>query len=107
MIGGIMRFVVSAIALWVVAMVLPGVEATLMGALVAAVAIAVIGWGAEALLGDRVSRQNRGFVGFLSAAIVIWLAGQIVPGFNVGVLGALLVSLVIGLVDSVVPTTIR
>ncbi|MBT9133498.1 MAG: hypothetical protein DDT37_01523 [Firmicutes bacterium] len=32
-----MRFVVSAIALWVVAMVLPGVRATLMGALVAAI----------------------------------------------------------------------
>lgn len=107
MIGAIVRFIVSAMVLWFTALILPGVSATLIGASLAALAIAVIGWIAESLLGDKASRQNRGFVGFVSAAAVIWLAGQVVPGFNVGILGALLASFVIGLVDMVVPTTIR
>ncbi|KAF0197752.1 MAG: hypothetical protein FD169_354 [Bacillota bacterium] len=107
MIGALVRFVVSAIVLWFTAMIIPGASASLIGAFFAALAIAAIGWIAESLLGDRVSRQNRGFVGFVSAAIVIWLAAQIVPGFSVSIVGALLVSFVIGLVDMVVPTTIR
>lgn len=107
MIGALVRFVVSAIVLWITAMFLPGVSASLIGAFFAALAIAAIGWIAESLLGDKASRQNRGLVGFISAAVVIWLAGQIVPGFSVGIIGALLASFVIGLVDMVVPTTIR
>lgn len=107
MIRALIRFVVSAIVLWITAMLLPGVSASLMGAFVAALAIAAIGWIAESLLGNKVSRQNRGFVGFIAAAIVIWLAAQIVAGFDVSIIGALLASFVIGLVDMVVPTTIR
>lgn len=107
MIGALVRFIVSAIVLWFTAMLVPGVSASLLGAFFAALAIAAIGWIAESLLGDKVSRQNRGFVGFVSAAVVIWLAAQIVPGFNVSVIGALLASFIIGLVDLVVPTTIR
>ncbi|MDP3486663.1 MAG: phage holin family protein [Bacillota bacterium] len=107
MIRALIRFVVSAIVLWFTAMVIPGVSASLIGAFFAALVIAAIGWIAESLLGDGVSRQNRGFVGFVSAAIVIWLAAQIVPGFSVSIMGALLASFVIGLVDLLVPTTIR
>ena len=103
----IVRFVTSAAVLWVTAMLLPGVSSSLVGAFLAAGTIAVIGWLGENFLGDNVSRQNRGFVGFLVAAGVIWLTGQIVPEFDVGLLGALLASFVIGLIDMVVPTFIR
>jgi putative membrane protein len=108
MIRAIVRFLVSAVVLWLVAMFLPGVTVTgFTGALFAAVAIAAIGWITETMWGNSVSRQNRGFVGFIVAAAVIWLAGAIVPGFEVGIIGALLASFVIGLIDAVVPTTIR
>jgi len=108
MIRAIVRFLVSALVIWLVAMILPGVSVSgFTGALFAAIAIAAIGWIGEAVMGDSMSRQNRGFIGFIVAAAVIWLAGAIVPGFDVGIIGALLASFVIGLIDYVVPTTIR
>nr|NNM89862.1 phage holin family protein [Bacilli bacterium] len=49
----------------------------------------------------------RGLVGFLVGALVIFLTQMIVPGMRVTVIGALLASLVIGIVDLFVPTTMR
>ncbi|HEX6989945.1 MAG TPA: phage holin family protein, partial [Bacillota bacterium] len=61
----------------------------------------------EALFGNRISPQARGLVGFLTAALVIWGAQFVVPTMQVTVLGALLASLVIGIVDAFVPTELR
>lgn len=108
MIGAIIRFIVSAIVLLVIGLLVPGFQ--IMGfvnALLAAVAIAAIGWLVEALLGKSVSPQARGLVGFLTAAVVIYAVQFIVPGMSVSVLGALLASLIIGIVDAFVPTELR
>ena len=109
MLGVIVRFIVSALVLLIVSWLLPGISvAGFTGALLAAVVIAVLGWAAEKLMGKRVSPQARGFVGFLTAAVVIYLTQFILPGFmSVSVIGALLASLVIGLVDAIVPTELR
>jgi len=62
----------------------------------------------EKLLGDRVSPQSRGLVGFLTAAVVIYLAQFIIPAYlSVSIIGSLLAAFVIGLVDAFVPTFIR
>lgn len=108
MLGLIVRFVVSAIVLLVLGFVLPGFEiAGFVNALVAAVLIAVVGYVIEALFGNRISPQARGLVGFLTAALVIWGAQFVVPTMQVTVLGALLASLVIGIIDAFVPTELR
>lgn len=107
-IGAIVRFVVSAIVLMVMGMVIPGFRVFgFVNALIAAVVIAAIGWAIEALLGERISPQSRGIVGFLVAAIVIYIAQFLVPGMTVSILGALLASLVVGIIDAFVPTVIR
>lgn len=109
-IGAIVRFVVSALVLVVVSWLSPGfvVKGGFVGALVAAGVIAILGYIAEALLGDRISPQSRGLVGFITAAVVIYLAQFIIPGLlSVSIIGALISAFVIGLIDAVVPTVLR
>ncbi len=107
-IGAIVRFIVSAIVLMVMGLVLPGFNVFgFVNALLAAIVIAALGWAIEAILGERVSPQSRGIVGFIVAAIVIYVAQYLVPGMTVSILGALLASLVVGIIDAFVPTVIR
>ncbi|OPX87053.1 phage holin family protein [Pelotomaculum sp. PtaB.Bin117] len=108
--GLVIRFVVSALVLIVVSWLSPGfvVSGGFVGALIAAVVIAVLGYIAEALLGERISPQNRGLVGFITAAVVIYLAQFIIPNLlSVSLVGALISAFVIGLIDAFVPTVIR
>jgi putative membrane protein len=102
------RFIVSALVLLVMSTFLPGFQiAGFVNALIAAVAIAVLGYLAELLLGEKASPQSRGITGFIAAAVVIFLAQFLVPTMSVTVLGALLAAVVIGLVDAFVPTALR
>ncbi|MGB9663079.1 MAG: phage holin family protein [Moorellaceae bacterium] len=107
--GVVIRFIVSALVLMLVGYLLPGIRvAGFTGALIAAVVIAALGWLAETLLGKRISPRSRGIVGFIVAAVVIYLAQFLVPNvLRVNVLGALLAALVIGVIDAFVPTELR
>lgn len=103
------RFVVSALVLMLVGWFLPGIRiAGFTGALVAAIVIAVLGYVVELLLGKNISPRSRGIIGFASAAVVIYLAQFVVPNMlSVNMLGAVLAAVVIGLIDSFVPTELR
>jgi putative membrane protein len=108
LVGLIVRFIVSALVLMLVSFLLPGFAALTFGqALIAAVIIAVLGYIVESLFGKRVSPQNRGIVGFLTAAVVIYISQFIVPGMSISILGALLAAVVIGVIDLFVPTELR
>jgi putative membrane protein len=76
-------------------------------ALIAAVVIALLGFIVESVLGKRVSPQNRGIIGFVTSAVVIYVAQWLVPGMSVTILGAALAALVIGIIDAFVPTELR
>lgn len=100
----IIRFIVAAIVLMFVGFLVPGFSIySFWTALFAAVVIAVLGWIVETLFGDRISPYNRGIVGFLVSAAVIYLSQFFVTGFRVTILGALLASLVIGIIDLFIP----
>ncbi|MDD4569857.1 MAG: phage holin family protein [Tepidanaerobacteraceae bacterium] len=104
----IIRFIVSALVLMLVSFVLPGFNvAGFTGALIAAIVIAILGFIAESLLGNKISPQNRGIVGFVTAAVVIYFAQFLVPAMNVTWWGAILASAVIGVIDAFVPTELR
>lgn len=109
MLGLIVRFVVSALVLLFTSFLVPGFRvANFWSALLAAIAIAVVGYAVEALFGKRASPQSRGIVGFLSGAVVLWLVSALMPGaIQVTLIGALLASLVIGIIDAFVPTELR
>jgi uncharacterized membrane protein YvlD (DUF360 family) len=103
--GAIVRFVVSALVLMVVGWLVPGFQVMGFGsALLAALVIAVVGWVVERLFGGRgVSPYARGLVGFLVSVAVIYVTQFFVAGFRVTLLGAVLASLAIGLIDLFVP----
>lgn len=104
----VIRFIVSALVLLVMSTFLPGFQVVgFVNALIAAVAIAVLGYLAELVVGEKASPQSRGLIGFISAAVVIFLAQFIVPTMSVTVFGALLAAVIIGLVDAFVPTVLR
>ncbi|MEW5762125.1 MAG: phage holin family protein [Bacillota bacterium] len=108
--GVLIRFVVSAVVLMIVSWVSPGfvVKGGFVGALIAAAVIALLGYLVEVLLGERISPQGRGIVGFIVAAVVIYLAQFIIPGLlSVSIIGALIAAFVIGLIDAFVPTLLR
>lgn len=108
--GLVIRFVVSALVLVVVSWLSPGfvVRGGFVGALMAAVVIAVLGYIAEVLLGERISPRSRGLVGFVTAAVVIYLAQFIIPNMlTVSLVGALIAAFIIGLIDAFVPTALR
>ena len=109
MLRAVVRFVVSALVLMLVGYFLPGIKvAGFVGALIAAIVIAVLGWGIEQLLGKDISPRSRGVVGFITAAVVIYLAQFIIPSYlSVSILGSLLAAFVIGLIDAFVPTELR
>ena len=109
MLQAAVRFVVSAIVLMVVGYLLPGIQVSgFWGALVAAAVIAIMGYLIEKVLGDRVSPRSRGFVGFIIAAVVIYLAQFAIPNYlNVTLIGSLLAAFAIGLIDAFVPTELR
>jgi putative membrane protein len=109
MLGTVVRFVVSALVLMLVAWLLPGIKvAGFTGALIAAIVIAILGYLIELALGDRISPRSRGIVGFVTAAVVIYVAQFIIPHYlSVSLLGALLAAFVIGLIDAFVPTELR
>jgi len=109
MVGMIVRFIVSALVLLLVSWFVPGLRvAGFTGALIAAAVIAIMGYVIERVFGDKITRMGRGTVGFLTAAVVIYFSQFLVPGsISVSIIGALLASLVIGIVDSFVPTTLR
>lgn len=100
----IIRFIVSAIALLIVAWIIPGF--TLSGfwnAFWAALIIALIGWGIESLLGQEISPNSRGVVGFLVSAVVIYVTQFFIPTYEATIIGSLLAAALIGIVDRFVP----
>jgi len=109
MLGTIVRFLVSAIVLLMISAIIPGVSiAGFTGAIIVAVIIAALGYVAELLFGKEVSPRNRGLVGFITAAVVIYLAQFIVPNLlTVTIFGALIAAFLVGIVDAFVPTAIR
>ncbi len=109
MMGTIVRFLVSAIVLLMIGAIVPGVSVSgFMGAIIVSVIIAALGYIVEKLFGKDVSPKNRGLVGFVTAAAVIYLAQFIVPNLlTVTIIGALIAAFLIGIVDAFVPTAIR
>ena len=77
MIGLIVRFIVSAIVLMLVSFLLPGFATLGFGAaLAAAIVIAILGFIVESVFGKKISPHNRGIVGFVVAALVIYLRSE-------------------------------
>jgi putative membrane protein len=107
MVGLLIRLVISAFVLMFVDFVLPGFNVGgFGGAFLAAIAIAILGYVANIVLGKRKSRQSKGIVGFFIAVIVIYAAQYFVQAMSVTAWGAVLAAVLIGIIDIFLPTAL-
>lgn len=106
LIGFIIRFVVAAIVLMATAYFVPGfrMRGGFTTALVAALVIAAADFFIEKLFKFDASPLGRGISGFLVSAAVIYFTQYFVQGMEVSLLGAVIGALVIGLIDTILPT---
>ncbi|WP_027338639.1 phage holin family protein [Halonatronum saccharophilum] len=107
-IGAIVRFIVSAFVLLGIGFILPNVEiAGFTNALIASIIIAALGYVAENLLGENITPQARGLTGFVAATVVIYFTQFLLARMSVTFIGAMLAAIIIGVVDTFVPTELR
>jgi len=104
--GFVIRFAVAAIVLMVTAYFVPGfkMRGGFTTALIGALVIAAADFLIEKLFKFDSSPLGRGISGFLVSAAVIYFAQYLVPGMEVSLLGAVVGALVIGLIDTILPT---
>lgn len=72
-------------------------------AILAALVIGVLDWVINKFTGVDASPFGRGAVGFIVAALILFITGRIVDGFNVTIIGSLVGAIVLGIVDSFLP----
>lgn len=106
-IGIIVRFVVAAIVLMVTAFLTPGFGRMGFGtALLAALVIAAMDWFINRIFKIDASPFGRGVVGFIVAAVIIYLTQFFVPGMVITFFGAIVAALIIGIIDALIPTNV-
>ena len=74
--------------------------------LIAAAVISVLDFLVELLIGIDASPFGKGIKGFVISAIIIYVAQFFVPNMAVSIIGALLASLVIGILDAIFPARV-
>lgn len=104
MISLLLKVLASAVAVFVASFLAPGMEVTnFSAAIVAAIAMGIIDWAILKFTGYDGSPKGKGAIGFITAAVVIYLTGLIVDGFTVSIIGALIGAAILGIVDMIIP----
>ena len=98
------RLVTAAIVLAITAFLVPEFSIAGIGPLiVAAIVLTVMDYLFVKLLGIEASPFGRGIVGFVSAAIILYLTQFFVPGYSITVLSAIIGAIVYGIVTYLIP----
>ncbi len=98
------RLITAAIVLAITAFFTPGFEISNIWALVAAaVVLTVIDYLITKFTGLHVSSFGNGFVGFVLAAVVLYVTQYFVAGYTISWLAAIVGALVYGVVDYFLP----
>jgi len=104
----LVHWLITAIAILIAAYILPGVDATLVGALVLAVVLALINIFVKpvvTLLTLPINIVTLGLFSLVINALLIMLAAMIVPGFTVdGFWPALFFSIILSLITALFGT---
>ena len=106
LIRALVRLVVSALALLLVAFFFPWIEIVgFTNALSVALVVAIIGYIIEFIIGISIKNEEsskfRGVLSFIISAIVIYVTQFIIPALTVSIIGAILVAIIIGIIDAV------
>ena len=97
--GIVIRLIASAVVLAITAFLVPEFSIAGIGPLViAAIVLTVMDYLFVKLLGIEASPFGRGIVGFVSAAIILYLTQFFVPGYSITILSAIIGAIVYGIV---------
>lgn len=104
MIKLIIKILISGLAILITSALSIGIQTDgYTTAIMAAVVIGILDWAINKFTGVDASPFGRGAVGFIVAAIILFITGKIVDGFTVSILGAIIGALILGIVDSFLP----
>lgn len=104
LVNWVIRLILFAIVLGITSFLTPGFSINGMWAfLLAALVITVVDYFVESLMGENISPLGTGLKGFIISAIIIYLVQFIVPHMSVTIIGALIASLIIGIIDAIIP----
>lgn len=102
--GIVIRLVASAVVLAITAFLTPGFAITGIGPLiVAAIVLTIMDYLFVKLLGIDASPFGRGIVGFVAAALILYLTQFFVAGYSITVLSAIIGAIVYGIVTYLIP----
>ena len=102
--GIVIRLIASAVVLAITAFLTPGFAISGIGPLiVAAVVLTVLDYLFVKLLGIDASPFGRGIVGFVAAALILYLTQFFVAGSSITVLSAIIGAIVYGIVTYLIP----
>lgn len=102
--GYLWRLVLTVIILAITSYLTPGFSIVgLWPMIIAAIVISIIDFGVEKLMKVDASPFGRGLKGFVIAAIILYITQFIVPSMHVTIIGAILASIVIGILDAFLP----
>lgn len=102
--GVILRFITSAVILAITAFFTPGFTISNVWALaLAAVVLTVIDYLIARFTGLHASTFGKGFIGFVLAAIVLYITQYFVAGYSISWIAAIIGALIYGVVDYFVP----
>ncbi len=100
----ILRFITSAVILAITAFFTPGFTISNIWALaLAAVVLTVIDFLLIKFTGLHASAFGKGFVGFILAAVVLYVTQFFVAGYSISWIAAIIGALIYGVVDYFIP----
>lgn len=100
----LLRIVITSVVIAIAAFFSPGFSVDGIGSLLlAAIVIGVLDHLVQRFTGVDASPFGRGIVGFLVAAIILYITKFLVAGFHINMLGAIIGALVIGIIDAIIP----
>lgn len=100
----IIRFILVSVILVITSYLTPGFSIVgLWSVLIAAVAIIILDYLAERIIKIDASPFGKGIKGFIISAVILFSIQYIVPNMSVSIIGAILASIVIGILDAIIP----
>ena len=100
----VLRFITSAVILAITAFFTPGFTISNIWALaLAAVVLTVIDFLLVKFTGLHASAFGKGFVGFILAAVVLYVTQYFVAGYSISWIAAIIGALIYGVVDFFIP----
>lgn len=100
------RLIAAAVILAITAFFTPGFQISNFGALaIAAVVLTVLDYLIAKVTGVHASPFGKGFVGFVLAAVILYVTQYFVVGYSISWLSAIIGALIYGVVDYFIPGT--